>query len=56
MTVTTVKKVADLPLNQIIAGECIEVMRSLPEGSVDLTEAELQARLQALRAAASHAI
>lgn len=46
MTITTVKKAADLPLNQIIAGECIEVMRSLPEGSVDLIFADPPYNLQ----------
>ncbi len=46
MTVTTVKKVADLPLNQIIAGDCIEVMLSLPEGSVDLIFADPPYNLQ----------
>lgn len=46
MTVTTVKKAADLPLNQIIAGDCIEVMRSLPEGSVDLIFADPPYNLQ----------
>ena len=46
MTVTTQKKAADLPLNQIIAGDCIEVMRSLPEGSVDLIFADPPYNLQ----------
>ena len=36
MTKTTTKEAATLPLNQILAGDCIEVMRSLPEASVDL--------------------
>ena len=35
-----------LPLNQIIAGDCIEVMRSLPEGSVDLIFADPPYNLQ----------
>ncbi len=46
MTTTTAKKAADLPLNQIIAGDCIEVMRSLPEGSVDLIFADPPYNLQ----------
>ncbi|WP_284165128.1 site-specific DNA-methyltransferase [Frigidibacter sp. SD6-1] len=46
MTVTTQKKPAALPLNQIIAGDCIEVMRSLPEGSVDLIFADPPYNLQ----------
>jgi modification methylase len=46
MTVTTQKKAAGLPLNQIIAGDCIEVMRSLPEGSVDLIFADPPYNLQ----------
>ncbi|MDB2549074.1 site-specific DNA-methyltransferase, partial [Paracoccaceae bacterium] len=29
-----------LPLNQILAGDCIDVMNSLPEGSVDLIFAD----------------
>lgn len=36
---TTRKATAEapaLPLNQILAGDCIEVMNALPEGSVDL--------------------
>ena len=35
-----------LPLNQIIAGDCIEVMNSLPEGSVDLIFADPPYNLQ----------
>ena len=46
MTTTTAKKAADLPLNQIIAGDCVEVMRSLPEGSVDLIFADPPYNLQ----------
>ncbi|WP_172300345.1 site-specific DNA-methyltransferase [Pseudoruegeria sp. HB172150] len=37
---------ADLPLNEIIAGDCIEVMRSLPAGSVDLIFADPPYNLQ----------
>ena len=29
-----------LPLNQIVAGDCIDVMNSLPAGSVDLIFAD----------------
>jgi len=35
-----------LPLNQIVPGDCIEVMRSLPEGSVDLIFADPPYNLQ----------
>jgi len=35
-----------LPLNQILAGDCIEVMRSLPEASVDLIFADPPYNLQ----------
>lgn len=27
---------ADLPLNQILQGDCVDLMNSLPESSVDL--------------------
>ena len=37
---------AALPLNQILAGDCIEVMRSLPEASVDLIFADPPYNLQ----------
>lgn len=40
------KAAADLPLNEIIAGECVEVMRSLPENSVDLIFADPPYNLQ----------
>ena len=33
-------KASGLPLNQIIAGDCIDVMNSLPAGSVDLIFAD----------------
>ncbi len=36
----------DLPLNQILAGECIDVMNSLPAGSVDLIFADPPYNLQ----------
>ncbi len=35
-----------LPLNQILSGDCIEVMNSLPEGSVDLIFADPPYNLQ----------
>ena len=37
---------AGLPLNTILAGDCIEVMNSLPEGSVDLIFADPPYNLQ----------
>jgi modification methylase len=37
---------AALPLNEILAGDCIEVMNSLPEGSVDLIFADPPYNLQ----------
>ncbi len=36
----------DLPLNQIIQGDCIEVMNSLPEKSIDLIFADPPYNLQ----------
>ncbi len=41
---STVQKT--LPLNQILAGDCIDVMNSLPEGSVDLIFADPPYNLQ----------
>ena len=35
-----------LPLNQIVAGDCIDVMQSLPAGSVDLIFADPPYNLQ----------
>lgn len=46
MTTTTKQEAAKLPLNQIVAGECIEVMNSLPAGSVDLIFADPPYNLQ----------
>jgi modification methylase len=46
MTTTTVKQAASLPLNQILAGDCIEIMLSLPEASVDLIFADPPYNLQ----------
>ncbi len=47
---TRTKPVADpagaLPLNQILAGDCIEAMNALPEGSVDLVFADPPYNLQ----------
>ncbi|MEL6380828.1 MAG: site-specific DNA-methyltransferase, partial [Pseudomonadota bacterium] len=45
MTKTKSAPVA-LPLNDILAGDCIEVMRSLPEESVDLIFADPPYNLQ----------
>src|SRR5512147_1294335 len=36
----------NLPLNQILAGDCVEVMNSLPAGSVDLIFADPPYNLQ----------
>ncbi|WP_372604587.1 site-specific DNA-methyltransferase [Actibacterium sp.] len=47
MTTMTKKKGAvELPLNQILAGDCVEVMNSLPENSVDLIFADPPYNLQ----------
>ena len=46
MSSITPKKGSDLPLDSIIAGDCIEVMNSLPEGSVDLIFADPPYNLQ----------
>lgn len=45
-TKTRTPEAATLPLNQIIAGDCIEVMNSLPEASVDLIFADPPYNLQ----------
>jgi len=45
-TMTQGAAAAALPLNQILAGDCIEVMRSLPEASVDLIFADPPYNLQ----------
>jgi modification methylase len=42
----TPKAAAVLPLNQIVAGDCIEAMNSLPAGSVDLVFADPPYNLQ----------
>lgn len=41
-----VSPVAELPLNRILAGDCIEAMNSLPESSVDLIFADPPYNLQ----------
>jgi modification methylase len=48
MTKTTTKSqgTAELPLNQILAGDCIELMNALPENSVDLIFADPPYNLQ----------
>lgn len=43
---TRTQEAAVLPVNQILAGDCIEVMNSLPEGSVDLIFADPPYNLQ----------
>ncbi len=46
MATRTGKKPASLPRNEIIAGDCIEVMNGLPESSVDLIFADPPYNLQ----------
>ncbi|TQS71286.1 site-specific DNA-methyltransferase [Rhodobacteraceae bacterium] len=47
MTKTTSRAApAELPLNQVVAGDCIEVMNGLPESSVDLIFADPPYNLQ----------
>ncbi|WP_127901510.1 site-specific DNA-methyltransferase [Solirhodobacter olei] len=46
MATKTTKREAVLPLNQILGGDCIELMRSLPEASVDLIFADPPYNLQ----------
>jgi len=43
---TRTQEAVVLPVNQILAGDCIEVMNSLPEGSVDLIFADPPYNLQ----------
>ncbi len=45
MTIKT-KPVAELPLNRILSGDCIEIMKSLPAESVDLIFADPPYNLQ----------
>ncbi len=46
MTKTKTQTAAELPLNMILDGDCIEVMNSLPEASVDLIFADPPYNLQ----------
>mgnify|MGYP001792365694 CR=1 FL=1 len=46
MKTKTAKGASALPLNQVVAGDCIEVMNGLPEGSVDLIFADPPYNLQ----------
>jgi len=46
MATTTSKGAATLPLNLILAGDCIEVMNNLPEASIDLVFADPPYNLQ----------
>lgn len=46
MTTKTTKGAVSLPLDSILDGDCIEVMRSLPEASVDLIFADPPYNLQ----------
>ena len=46
MTMTRTTRVKTLPLNSVLAGDCIEVMNGLPEGSVDLIFADPPYNLQ----------
>ncbi|HAR54138.1 MAG TPA: modification methylase, partial [Roseovarius nubinhibens] len=45
-TKTKTKSAQALPLNTILSGDCIEVMNSLPEASVDLIFADPPYNLQ----------
>ncbi|MEZ5750631.1 MAG: site-specific DNA-methyltransferase [Paracoccaceae bacterium] len=45
-TKTRTQEAATLPVDQILAGDCIEIMNSLPEGSVDLIFADPPYNLQ----------
>ncbi len=46
MTIKTKPEARALPLNQILSGDCIKVMNSLPEGSIDLIFADPPYNLQ----------
>ncbi len=46
MTTKTKDAAATLPLNQIVPGDCVEVMNSLPAGSIDLIFADPPYNLQ----------
>lgn len=45
-TMTELKPQPDLPLNQILAGDCVEILNSLPQNSVDLIFADPPYNLQ----------
>lgn len=45
-TMTKAKSASALPINTILSGDCIDVMNSLPEGSVDLIFADPPYNLQ----------
>ena len=45
-TKTKIKTASELPLNQILDGDCIDVMNSLPAGSIDLIFADPPYNLQ----------
>ena len=46
MTKRAMPEMADLPLDSVITGDCVEVMRSLPDASVDLIFADPPYNLQ----------
>jgi len=46
MTQKTAQAAAELPLDTVLTGDCIELMNSLPEGSVDLVFADPPYNLQ----------
>ncbi len=46
MTTRTARGGQTLPLNEIIAGDCIAAMNTLPEGSIDLIFADPPYNLQ----------
>ncbi len=46
MTQETAQATAELPLDTVLTGDCIELMNSLPEGSVDLVFADPPYNLQ----------
>ena len=46
MTKTKTKSAAALPLNRVLAGDCVEIMNGLPEASVDLIFADPPYNLQ----------
>lgn len=36
MSISKIKEIMELPLNQVIQGDCLKVLKELPSGSVDL--------------------